>query len=97
MTAGIFLPAFAFTLIGHNAMKKAIDSPRLHAFLEGVTAAVVGLMAVTTVKLLKAAIDDWPSLGIFVAALLAVYLWKSKPAIAFIVLGAGAAGLFMLR
>lgn len=97
MTAGIFLPAFAFTLIGHNAMEKAIDSPRPHAFLEGVTVAVVGLMAVTTVKLLKAAIDDQPSLGIFVAALVAVYLWKSKPAIAFIVLGAGAAGLFMLR
>ncbi|NTW36165.1 MAG: chromate efflux transporter [Syntrophobacteraceae bacterium] len=97
MTAGIFLPAFAFTLIGHNVMEKAIDSPRLHAFLEGVTAAVVGLMAVTTVKLLKAGIDDWPSLGIFVAALLAVYLWKSKLAIAFIVLGAGTAGLLMLR
>ena len=45
--------AFAFTLIGHNVMEKAIDSPRLHAFLEGVTAAVVGLMAVITVKLLE--------------------------------------------
>jgi chromate transporter len=97
MTAGIFLPAFAFTLIGHNAMERAIESRRLHAFLEGVTAAVVGLMAVTTMKLLKAGIDDWSSLGIFVAALVVVYLWKAKAAIAFIVLGAGVAGFLMLR
>ena len=97
ITAAIFLPAFAFTLIGHNALERAIESRKLHAFLEGVTAAVVGLMAVTTGRLLLAGIEDWPSLGIFAAALVAVYLWKSKLAVVFIVLGSGLAGLVLLR
>ena len=97
ITAAIFLPAFAFTLIGHNALERAIESRKLHAFLEGVTAAVVGLMAVTTARLLVAGIDDWPSLGIFAAALGAVYLWKSRLAIVSIVLSSGLAGLVLLR
>jgi chromate transporter len=96
ITAAIFLPAFAFTLIGHNALERAIGSRKLHAFLEGVTAAVVGLMAVTTGRLLHAGIDDWPSLGIFAAALVAVYLWKSRLAIVSIVLASGLAGLVLL-
>jgi chromate transporter len=93
MTTAIFLPAFGFTLIGHNYLEKAIQSERLHAFLDGVTAAVVGLMAVTTINLLRAGIGDWRSLGVFVLALTAVTLWKSKLAIAFIMIAAGTAGI----
>jgi chromate transporter len=97
ITAGIFLPSFAFTLIGHNALEKAIESRKLHAFLEGVTAAVIGLMAVTTARLLLAGIEDWPSLAIFAAALVTIYLWKSKMAILCIVLASGLAGIVLLR
>ena len=44
MTAGVFLPAFALTLLGHDLLERLVQQPRLHAFLDGVTAAVVGLI-----------------------------------------------------
>jgi len=95
MTVAIFLPAFGFTLIGHNFLEKAIANERLRGFLDGVTAAVVGLMAVTTFNLLQTGITSWRSLGIFAVALAAVYLWKAKLAIAFIMAGSGIIGYFV--
>jgi chromate transporter len=95
MTVAIFLPAFAFTLIGHNYLERIIESERLHAFFDGVTAAVVGLMAVTTLNLLQTGIADWRSLGIFALALLVLYLWKAKFAIALVMIAAGAAGVLL--
>jgi chromate transporter len=93
MTTAIFLPAFGFTLIGHNYLEKAIQSERLHAFLDGVTAAVVGLMAVTTLNLLRTGIADWRALGIFALAMVVLTLWRAKLAIAFIMIAAGAVGM----
>jgi chromate transporter len=98
MTAGIFLPAFSFTLIGHNFFEKQfIENKAAHAFLDGVAAGVVGLIAVTTIGLFQAAVTDLPSLGIFVTALLTLYRWKAKAIIPVVMLGAGAVGyLFYL-
>jgi chromate transporter len=94
LTAGIFLPAFSFTLIGHNFFEKNfIENEAAHAFLDGVAAGVVGLIAVTTIGLFQAAVTDLPSLGIFVLALLAFYRWKAKAIIPIVMLGAGALGL----
>src|SRR5215216_4931596 len=42
ITLGVFLPSFAFTLIGHQFFERLIDNKGLHAFLDGVTAGVVG-------------------------------------------------------
>ena len=98
LTAGIFLPAFSFTLIGHNFFEKQfIENKAAHAFLDGVAAGVVGLIAVTTIGLFQAAVTDLPSLGIFVIALLALYRWKAKAIIPVVMLGAGVVGyLFYL-
>lgn len=93
ITVGVFLPAFSFTLIGHTVFEKWIDNQELHAFLDGVTAAVVGLIAATAVQLLIVAIPDLPALVIFLLSLLVVYKWKAKAAVAGIVLGAGLLGL----
>lgn len=60
--------------------------------MEGVTAGVVGLIAVTTVTLGLQAIGTWPALAVFPAALIALYRWKSRLAFPVIVLVAGAAG-----
>src|SRR5688572_22599113 len=35
MTAGIFLPAFAITLVGHRYVEAAVANTRLHALLTG--------------------------------------------------------------
>ncbi|MHC1724812.1 MAG: chromate efflux transporter [Syntrophobacteraceae bacterium] len=92
MTTAIFLPAFAFTLVGHQYLEKIIQNERLRGFLDGITAAVVGLMAVTAFNLLQTGITSWSSLGIFALALTAIYLWKAKLAIVFIMIGCGIIG-----
>ncbi len=97
MTVGLFLPAFSFTLIGHGFFERVIDDRRLHAFLDGVTAAVVGIIAATAVTLTIDAMDSVVAGAIFAAALATVYLWKSRWAIPAVVLGAGGAGLALLR
>lgn len=49
----MYLPAFSFTLIGHNFFEKIASVKQINTFLEGVTASVVGLIAITALQLLK--------------------------------------------
>jgi chromate transporter len=93
LTAGIFLPAFGFTLAGHTYFEKLIENKTTHAFLDGVTAGVVGLIAATTIGLLRAAVTDLPAALICAAALIVLGRWKAKAAVAVVVLGAGLLGL----
>ena len=95
ITLGVFLPAFAFTLIGHQFFERLVDNKQIHAFLDGVTAAVVGLIAATTVQLLLVALPDIPAVLIFILSLIVLYKWKAKAAVAGIVLGAGLLGLLV--
>ena len=95
ITLGVFLPAFGFTLIGHQLFERLINHAELHAFLDGVTAGVVGLIAATAVQLLVVALPDLPAIVIFVFALIAVYQWKAKAAVAGIVLIAGLLGFLV--
>ncbi len=92
LTFGVFLPAFAFTLIGHQYVERLVENKAAHAFLDGVTAGVVGLIAVTAIGLFREAVIDIPTIIIFVLALLAVYFWKAKAAVVGIMLGAGILG-----
>lgn len=95
MTAGVFLPAFAFTLIGHEYVERLVEYRPAHAFLDGVTAGVVGLIAVTAIGLARAALTSPLPIAIFALALLLAFRWRSKFAIAGIVLAAGTAGLLL--
>lgn len=92
MTFGVFLPAFGFSLLFHRHLSAAVANPLLKHFLEGVTAGVVGLIAITTITLARSAIPNWQAAMIFVGALVVVYRWKSKLAIPAIMLGAGCIG-----
>ena len=95
ITLGVFLPAFLFTLIGHSFFERMIEDKRLHAFLDGVTAGVVGLIAATALQLLFVALADVPAVIIFLLSLVAVYRWKAKASVAVIVLVAGLLGLLV--
>lgn len=95
MTVGVFLPAFSFTLIGHQYMERLIHNPAVHSFLDGVTAGVVGLIAATTIELFLQQITTWQAALIFAVALAVLYLWKAKIAVAVIVLGAGLLGVLL--
>ncbi|MBK7869631.1 MAG: chromate efflux transporter [Saprospiraceae bacterium] len=89
ITAGIFLPAFSFTLIGHQIMERIIANPSLHNFLDGISAGVIGLIAVTALQLFRTTIDDGLSLIIFGLAIFALYRFKTKFTVIFVIIGAG--------
>jgi chromate transporter len=97
MTAGMFLPAFAFTLVGHEPMERLVERPGVHAALDGVAAGVVGLIAATALQLLPVLLTDLPRVGIFLGALALAYRWKSRWSVLAIVGGAGLLGLLLLR
>lgn len=89
MTAGMFLPAFAFSMIFYDRLEAIIDMPRLRWLLAGVAAGVVGLIAATTLQLLFGLVrTDQPVAAVVVAAICLVlaYVWKAKLAPAGIVL-----------
>jgi len=92
LTAGIFLPAFGLTLVAHEQLERLVSRPGLHTFLTGVTAAVVGLIAVTAVALVRASVTDGWTLAIALLALLVMYRSRARLAILFVVLGGALAG-----
>lgn len=93
MTLGIFLPAFAITLVGHSALERLVENRALHDLLDGITAGVVGIIAATTVHLFRAAVPALPQVLLFAAGLAVLYLWKSKAAVAAVVLGSALVGV----
>lgn len=92
LTVGIFAPAFAFTLIGHDYVERLVENQAAHAFLDGVTAGVVGLIGATALTILNETLTDLPAWVIFTLSLLALFRLKAKWVIAAVVLGAGVAG-----
>ena len=78
MTVGIFLPAFAFTLAGHDALEALVHQPRIRLFLEGLTAGVVGLIAGTTLALLKISLAGWEAALLFALVLAILFASKAK-------------------
>jgi chromate transporter len=92
LTAGVFLPAFAFTLIGYEYVERLIANKSAHAFLDGVAAGVVGLIVVTALGLVRSAVIDVPTFIVFAVALAAAYRWKARIAVAGIMAGAAGAG-----
>jgi len=92
MTIGIFLPAFFFTLIGHKWLERAIEHKPLHGFLDGVSASVVGLLAVTTFSILIQSVTDIKTGILFSLSIIALYLLKAKWTIPTIVIISAIAG-----
>jgi chromate transporter len=95
MTFGIFLPAFAITLVGHETLERVVENRSLHDLLDGITAGVVGLIAATSVHLFRAGIESLGQLALFAAGLALLYLWRSKAAVAVVVVGAALLGLLL--
>jgi len=96
MTAGIFLPAFAFALLFYDGLERVIENERLHGFLEGVAAGVVGLIAVTAIQLawnVGRSVSSLPlAAALSAAALALLYRWRSKLNVPVVVLGSALAG-----
>lgn len=82
ITAGMFLPAFAFSLILFERLEALVENPSMHRVLEGIAAAVVGIITATFLQLGQATglRLSAPVLGtVLFAAALAV-AWRVKGA-----------------
>lgn len=77
MTIGMFLPAFSFTLIGHNFFEHIVKIHSIRDFLDGVTGSVIGLIAVTAAQLIKATVINPLTAIVFGLCLAALYSFKS--------------------
>jgi chromate transporter len=82
ITAGMFLPAFAFSLVFFERLERVVDHPRLHRTLDGVAAAAVGVIAATLVQLGVSAWErlETPLLALPIFALAALAAWRLKGA-----------------
>ena len=92
LTLGIFLPAFAFTLLAHDPLERLLHHPRVHAFLEGVTAAVVGLIAGTAGTILVGTLSSAMTITVFVLALAALFYWNTRLLVPMVIAGAAIIG-----
>ena len=100
ITAGMFLPAFAFSLLFYERLEAVVENERLQRFLAGVAAAVVGLIGVTLLNLARAALERSPSplisAAVFALGLIILYRWKSKfSPLATLCVGAVVGGLLL--
>ncbi len=68
-TLGIFLPSFVFVALTGPLIPRMRRSPTIGAFLDGVNAASLGLMAGVLVQLIPASLADPLAVGIGVASL----------------------------
>ncbi len=96
ITVAIFAPAFAFTMIGHDLLERLVENQSAHAFLDGVTAGVVGLISATALGILNETVLGLHAWIIFSIAVIALFVSKSKWIVAFVVLSAGVYGILFL-
>lgn len=92
-TAGMFLPAFAFSLLFFERLEAVVAHPALHHVLAGVAAAVVGIIAATFLELARTTAGRTPlmliGIAIFLVAL-ALAWWVKRPWITPAIVGGGA-------
>lgn len=100
VTAGMFLPAFAFSLILYDRLEAVVENPRLRALLDGVAAAVVGVIAATVIVLAQGLIGPPRQTAVlaslFALALLAAFRLKGGWVAPAVLAAAGVAGWGLL-
>jgi chromate transporter len=92
MTLGIFIPAFVFPIFLHRQLVAVAENERLHLFLLGVAAGVIGLIAAVTVEILDASVVDVYTAALAIGAFLALNRWHSKLTVLYVVAACGAIG-----
>jgi chromate transporter len=95
MTLGIFLPAFIFPIFLHRQLVAVAENVRLHPFLLGVAAGVIGLIAAVTVHIVDTSVVDIPTALLAIGAFLALNRWHGKLTVVYVVLGCGVLGFLL--
>jgi chromate transporter len=87
----VFLPSFIFVIAGVPYVEKVRENRMIQAFLAGVSAAVVGVIAVVSLDLVPEALVDWPTIAIALAAFLLIAFLKRD--VAMVAIGAMLGGI----
>lgn len=95
MTLGIFIPAFIFPIFLHRQLVAVAENDRLHPFLLGVAAAVIGLIAAVTVTILETSVVDVYTALIALGAFVALNRWHSKLTVVYVMATAGIIGVIL--
>ena len=95
ITLGIFLPAFVFPIFFHRQLVAVAENPRLHQFLLGVAAAVVGLIAAVTIEIVETSVVDAYTAAIAIGAFRALNRWHGKLTVVYVMTAAGAIGVLL--
>lgn len=99
ITVGMFLPAFAFSMILYERLEAVVNNPALHRVLAGVAAAVVGIIAATFFQLGQATgarlVQPVAAVLLFAVALALVWRLKGAWVAPMLVAGGAAAGLLV--
>lgn len=90
-TVGIFLPAFLFVAILGPLLPRLRKSPMAGAFLDGVNATALSLMAVVTVQLTASSLFD--PVAAIIAVVAAVLLFGFKLSATWLIFGGAVLGL----
>lgn len=92
-TVGMFLPAFAYVATTAKSLPRLRKSPFAGAFLDGVNAAAVALMATVSWQFARAALVNVPAIVLCLVSLILVFRYKVNSA--WIVLGGAIAGILL--
>src|SRR5215468_5534981 len=87
----VFLPSFVFVIAGVHYVEKLRENRALQAFLAGVSAAVVGVIAVVSLDLIPGALTDWITVAIAGAAFVLIAFLKRD--VALVAIGAMLGGV----
>jgi chromate transporter len=90
-TVGIFLPAFVFVALSGPLVPRIRKSPTAGAFLDGVNAASLALMAVVSYQLARASLVDAITVSLALAS--AILLLRFRTNSAWLVLGGAVVGV----
>jgi len=92
-TLGMFLPAFVYVGATAGFLPKLRKSPVASAFLDGVNAAAVALMAFVGWQFARAALVNVPAVVLAIASVVLVFRYKTNSA--WLVLGGAIAGILL--
>lgn len=87
----VFLPSFVFVIGGVHYVERLRENRALQAFLAGVSAAVVGVIAVVSLDLIPEALVDWVTVAISTVAFLLIAFLKRD--VALVAIGAMVGGI----
>jgi chromate transporter len=77
----VFLPSFIFVIAGVHYVENVRENRMIQAFLAGVSAAVVGVIAVVSLDLVPEALIDWPAIGVAAISFLLITLLRRDVAV----------------